>query len=1166
MKPLGFLLNRILFKFINNSIISLHDRAFNTKPYLVMRLTVLLILFGVFQVTAGAYSQSGEFSLDAKNRMVKDVLSEIQDKSDYRFFYSDDMIDLNQKVTIQVKNSNIESLMKELAEKTDISYKIMEDNLIVISPSAISEAIIVTGIVTSETDQSPLPGVNVIVKGTNVGTITDINGKYTLEMESGDAVLIFSFVGYESKEVLVGSQTSIDVVLAESTKALDEVVVTALNIERDKNSLGYSVTQVSGEELDIAIENNVVNSLSGRVAGLQITRSPTGVDGSTRVVLRGISSLLGNNRPLFVIDGIPVDASYSADTNEWGGRDMGDALSDINPEDIESVNVLKGAGAAAAYGSRGANGVVLITTKNGAGSTGLNISFSSTYAMEEPMVYPDLQNEYGTGGFGVYPPVGGDPARPDKNDPWSWSYGPSLDGEVRTDWAANDTPFLPQDNPLESFLRNGSSFINSLAIESGNDKSSFRASITTQNSKGLYPTNDLKRQTFNVRGFTKATDYLELDAKITYIHSKVQDRPYMTENGANAGLTLTIMPRNIGTDDLRENRYDENDIEQTWTNDNTYNNAYWALENIKNWDERNRMQSMLSMKFKFLKSFSFLVRTGLDFRNSVEREWGNQGSPRTARGRGFMNHNSNNRIEWNSDFLLTYANNSGDFIYDINLGGNYRYNQYKSIEQSGEGMKVPDFFHISNYTEYRTGEGFWEKAVYSLYGLGQLSYKSLVYFDFSVRNDWSSTLPPETNSYLYYAGNLSFMFSNLFATGNVFSAGKLRGSYAVVGNDTGPYETIQYYSIDQTPLPYPMGNLNSQLAFFDFMPEQTESWEIGTNLDFFNSRLVLDLTYYNSYSRQQIMNVPLLPSTGYSNKKMNAGEIHNNGIEIQLNGVILQRPNFQWDMVVTFTKNKSMVTKLYEDLENVILNDLWHASIQAIPGEEYGVIVGIDYKRDVFGDKMIDENGFAQKGDITILGSINPDFLMGVSSVFSYKNFTFSFLIDMQKGAEIYSWGKAYKTLYGTAEETLEGRAEWYATHDPEFNYQVPLQGVEPQGYIESGVNEQTGEPNDIPIQPIYKWFNLWNNTIVTESILDATNVRMREMILSYALPASVLNRSFLNNLVISLTSRNVFFFYRNAPHIDPESGYSSGNTSVGFEHSSLPSTRSYGVQLRVNF
>ncbi|MCK5281374.1 MAG: TonB-dependent receptor plug domain-containing protein, partial [Cyclobacteriaceae bacterium] len=417
-----------------------------------------------------------------------------------------------------------------------------------------------------------IPGVNVVVKGSQTGTITDIEGNYTLEVEGENLILVFSYVGYTSEEIEVGSQSVIDMVLAESIEALNEIVVVGLSIERDRESLGYSVSQVSGEEVNKVKADNFVNALSGKVAGLQITESSTGVGGSSRVVLRGVSSMLGNNRPLFVIDGIPMPAGYNGGNSP--NTDGGDALADINAEDIESISVLKGAGAAAVYGSRGANGVILISTKKGALGTGIGLGFSSSYTTDSPLVLPDLQNEYGQGGLGGRYPIT-NPNRTVLDHPNIWSYGPKMDSTIRYDWTGEKMPFLPQSDQLLDYLRTGSSLVNNVSLGAANENSSLRVSLTDQRSKGISPGNDLSRQTFNVRGFSKIKEIFEIDAKVTFVHHDVKNRPQLKENGGNAPLSFSILPRNITSESLRNNTVDEYGNEMTWALDQTFGNPYW---------------------------------------------------------------------------------------------------------------------------------------------------------------------------------------------------------------------------------------------------------------------------------------------------------------------------------------------------------------------------------------------------------------------------------------------------------------------------------------------------------------------------------------------------------------------------------------------------------------
>ncbi len=1132
------------------------------KKYFAMRLTAYLIFASIMQVAASAYSQTDRVSIEASNKPVKEIFNEIQEKSDYRFFYSDDLIDLNQKINITSDNQSVEAVLAEISSQSGIRYQVLEDNLIVISPAYVSQTKTVTGRVTSMMDGEGIPGVNVVVKDSQTGTITDIEGNYSLIVEGENPILVFSYVGYVSEDVEVGNQSVVDIVLAESIEALNEIVVVGLSIERDKESLGYSVSQVSGEEVNKVKADNFVNALSGKVAGLQITESSTGVGGSSRVVLRGVSSMLGNNRPLFVIDGIPMPAGFNNGNSP--NTDGGDALADINAEDIESISVLKGAGAAAVYGSRGANGVILITTKKGTLGSGIGLGFSTSYTTESPLVLPNLQNVYGQGGLrGQYPIR--NPNYTVLDHPNIWSYGPKMDSTMRVDWTGERTPYASQNDQLLDYLRTGSSLVNNINLEAANENSSLRVSLTDQRSKGISPGNDLSRQTFNVRGFSKIKEIFEIDAKVTYVHHNIKNRPQLRENGGNAPLSFAILPRNITSESLKNNTVDEDGNEMTWAKDVTFGNPYWTLDNQGNNDIKDRYQTSLSVKTIFNEKWDLLLRTGLDQFSLEDKNWVNRGSYTAYDGTGGYNHSISKGFEWNSDFLLSYNNSRGKISYGVNFGGNYRVERGNYINQSGRGMQIPSYYHISNMSEYYTNEGSWQKEVASLYGLGNVSYGDDLYLDLTYRSDWSSTLPLDNNQFNYYSANLSWLFTNTFDLSSIFSTGKLRGSVAQTGNDTGAYQLETVYGVVQSPLPYSMVSIPGSLLTPELLPEITNTWEIGTELGLFKDRLMFDITYYYSLAKNQIMPVPIPKSTAYSSKRLNSGELQNSGIELQLNALVLDLPGgFTWNSILTYTKNWSLVKSVHPDLEAIQLNGAWHAKIMATPGHEYGEIVGFDYKRNEEGKLLLTDRGHPQQGELTVHGSINPDYIFGFSNTFAYKNFTLNFLIDGTMGSEIYSWGKTYKMLWGTDVETLEGRAEWFDTHDKNG---FPIPDVEPDGYMFEGIIESTGEPNTTPLSdPAFRGYLPYLNSVITGSVLDASNIRMREASLSYSFPRAWVSKLKMTNLTLTATGRNLFFFYRPADHIDPEAGYSSGNTGNGIEQSTLPSTRSIGFNLRVNF
>jgi TonB-linked SusC/RagA family outer membrane protein len=1030
---------------------------------------------------------------------------------------------------------------------------------------------VVTGKVTSKTETEGLPGVNVIIKGTVTGMTTDVNGMYSISVPAADAVLQFSFIGFQSREIPVTGQSVINVVLEEDVQSIDEVVVTALSIERNKNSLGYSITQVGSEELTSVKESNPINSLAGKVAGLQISNTPSGVDGSTRVVLRGISSLSGSNRPLIVIDGVPVEGDSYGGAGIWGGKDMGDALSDINPEDIENMSVLKGAGAAAAYGSRGANGVILITTKSGATRKGIGVSVSSSYIMESPLVYPELQNKYGQGGFGQHPTELGTTMTNIKGEePWIWSWGRKMEGQTLPDWLDQPTPYTAQPNPFSEFYQTGTSFMNTVAIDGGNETSSVRASVSTQNNTGIYPTNDMKKQTINLRGVTKLGNKVSVDGKFTYIHNTVENRPYVAEDVASAGYLLSVLPRDVRLQSVNDNRYDSNGLEQ-WGWDRSLGNIYWEMENKKNNDEKHRMQGLFSVNIDITEKLDLMVRTGLDYTARNSREYAAQGSRLNNNYKGWYKQGMENRLEWNSDFLLSYKENlSDDLKLNLSFGGNHRYNQYKSIAQNGDTWRIPGFYNMSNLENYSTSEYFSEKEVMSVYGLGTLSYLNYLYFDFTYRNDWSSTLPAESNSYGYYSGNLSFLFTEVLKMDNtVLSLGKVRGSYAKVGNDTDPYQTLNYYSVRQSVWPYPSGGMSSKLTFADFKPEITTSWEVGTNLNFFSNLITLDLAFYQSNSRNQIMDVKLAPSSGFEDIKQNAGEVQNTGFEGLISATpISHKDGLNWDVSLNFSRNKSEVVSLADgETRKVLTNSLnSFVTIELRPGEPFGSIYGVDYLRDENGNKLISDDGLSIAGEYKNLGDINPDLMGGLSNQFSYKNIQLRFLIDFQLGGEFYSHGLTYRDLMGTSVESLKGRDEWYSTHEGMF-FGDPIKGVIPKGYVEEGVNVNTGEVNTVPLEPMMRAVNsIWFNKIVSDYILDATNVRLRELSLGYDVPKSIIGKTPLTNVNIALVGRNLFFLYNAAHHVDPESGYNAGTIGNAIEATAMPATRSYGFNLTINF
>lgn len=1004
----------------------------------------------------------------------------------------------------------------------------------------------VSGKVLEQGTNVPVLGVTILVKGTNNGTSTDFDGKFMLQNAGVNPVLVLSHIGYKTREVVVGNRNNITILLGVNAEEMDEVVVTALNIERDKESLGYSVSQISSGEVNVARENNVMNSLSGKVSGLQITQANTGVNSSSRVLLRGITTISGSNRPLVVIDGIPVN-NGSGGASSWGGVDRGDALSDINPDDVESISVLKGAGAAAAYGSLGMNGVILITTKSGKKRKGIGVSLNSSFTLTEAYLTPDLQNEYGTGAFGGFAPIAGN-GRPVLDYPYSWSWGPRLEGQEYTNWLGGQDKYISHGNPYEQFYGTGYSLSNSIAFEGSSEKGSFRMSITDEDGQGIISNNTLAKQTISIRGKSNLTDDFSIEGKMTYLTSKTENSPELAEGAGNTALQLSLMPRDIRVSDVADNTVDGSGNEIKWNLDNTFNNPYWALENTGNLDKRDRFQGFLSAKWDLNESLYVTARSGMDYIVSDYTSFGARGSQAVENGLGKYSHDKGKERIWNSDILATYNTSIRDFKISASLGATYRDENSSYVYVWGNDSKVDNFYQINNYKNTYNDEHISRKGVYSFYGLAQFSYGGFLYVDATLRNDNSSTLPKDNDSYWYHSENVSLLFTKMLGMGtDVLSYGKIRGSYAQVGNDTSPYRTQAVYDIDQTlTLPYTVASVPGSLPSFNLKPETSVSWEVGTELGFFNNRIQIDFTYYNTETTDQIMAVPISGATSYNSKVVNAGKISNKGVELQFNTIPVDTDDFTWDLGFNFTKSESRVESLNEGLESITLNTLWSVSVEARPGEEFGSIYGYDFKRDNFGRKLITDDGMAQRGERVKLGSINPDWYGGITSKWRYKNFSLSALVSIQEGGEFYSYGRAYRTFFGTDAKSLEGRET---------------------GFIEEGINEHTGFENETPVDPMLRQYNnIFTSEISKEQILDASNIKLREVTLTYNFPQKMLKNTCIQNASLSAIGRNLLFFYNAAEDIDPEATYSSGPASTAFEHSSLPSVRSYGVNLKIDF
>lgn len=1026
--------------------------------------------------------------------------------------------------------------------------------------------ITVSGIVTDDTGET-LIGASVAQKGTTNASMTGINGEYQLTVPS-DATLVVTYVGFNPKEVQVNGRTKLDIVVAEDAKLLDEVVVTALGIKRDKKSLGYALQEIKGNQLTETRDPNVTNALAGKVAGLQVKQSGTGPSGSSSIVLRGMNSIGGNNQPLVVVDGVPIDSSTGGSEDFWGNRavDKGSGMADISPDDIESMSVLKGPAAAALYGSRAGNGVIMITTKKGvSGKDGkpIGVSFNSNFMIENPMQTPKYQNTYGQGINGKYA----------TNEAASW--GEEMTGQSITDLGGNPITYSGDNNKLSDFLRTGTTWTNSLDLSKGFEKGAIRLGIMNLKNKGVVPNSDFGRTSVTLRGNANLSSKLSFDSKITYVNQKTNNRVKLGGDPDNIFLNYLMMPRSIHFSDLgnttlypgyafpKGTSYGETDLSgkpYSWTSNyaGLVRNPYWAAYKNTNDDVKNRILGFASLKYEFTDWLNIQGRYGLDYYSYNSKDRLATGTPYWYQSGDFV-MNSDQFYESNADVLVTANKQLSDkFGLLASAGGNIMYTRTDQMKGQTNGLVVPDLFIMSNDVSQVTTNKTFRKQINSLYATASLSYDNTLYLDLTARNDWSSTLPSNNRSYFYPSVGASWLITESLnkwnATQGWLDFAKFRASWARVGNDTKPYQLLNYYEIstqkiivDNQIVSQVVGKKNDTEANPNLKNETIESYELGLEFNMLKNRIGVDFAFYNKEAKDQILRMNISPTngTGRSYKYVNAGNVRNRGIELLLTGVPVQNKDFQWNVILNFSKNKNKIVELADGIERQILSDPSineMVKIVADVGGSYGDLYGKAYARNDAGQIIIDDKGLPTfTSEDVKLGNNNPDWMGGINNIFKYRNFDLGFQIDMRYGGDVYMGSIKAGTGAGTLKMTEGGRES------------MLVEGVKADGVT----------PNTTTTTAQLYWTALQGGA--EPWIYDATNIRFRELNIGYSFPKTMLAKSPFSNVKLSLVARNLFMIYSKTKGFDPEAGFSTGNAQ-GFEYASMPTLRSFGINLNVSF
>lgn len=1001
---------------------------------------------------------------------------------------------------------------------------------------------IVSGRITSEEDGSSLPGVNILVEGTTMGTVSDADGGFSLTVPSTDANLIFSFIGFNSQTVALNGRTTVDIVMQSDSKQLAEVVVTALGVSRDKRALGYTVQEIKGDQLDQARETNLLSTLSGKIAGVNITNGSNGVGGSVRIVIRGQTSLAGDNQPLFVVNGVPIDNSVVGSNQSGMGIDYGNAAAEINPNDIESMTILKGPNAAALYGSRAANGVVLITTKSGKNSKGLGLSFTSTTSFETPLRLPDFQNEYGQGRGGVY--TIGDGGR---------SWGPPLDGRdmkvpVNTEYPPKNgevVPWEPYPNAMKEFFETGKTLNNGLSLTAGNDKGNFRLSYSNLDQTGMVPNTGMKRNTVAMTGSYYLSDKLSVTTNINYVNTNSANRTVFGYGTESIVYTWLWEGRQVRTDKMRDYWFKGFEGLRPFTYNYSFNdNPYYTVYENLNGMYRNRIYGNIVANYDFTPELSLMVRAGLDYSNERRDSRRTVGS--ISFPLGMYRQEQEYFEERNTDFLLSYTKSLGsDFSMKISAGGNQMRQRREALSNQANQLNIPAVYNLGNSRIPVVVNQFDSKyGINSVYAFGQFGYRNAIFVDVTARNDWSSTLPANNNSYFYPSVSLSGVITELLpqTESALVSFAKARLSWAQVGNDTDPYRLRNVFnygtpwqSLQAVTEPASIPNAN-------LVPESINTFEVGADVRFLKNRIGLDVTYYDTRAMNQILNIPIDQTSGYTSRFLNAGEIRSRGLEVVLNATpIKTESSFTWDVSLNWSANRAKVISLVDGIDTYSLGSRY-VSVQARVGERMGDMYAAGFKRDPDGN-IVHVNGIPVEVATQIkVGNYNPDWVAGLYNTFRFKGFSLGALLDYHKGGDIYSYTLVRGSVAGQLVETLPGRENGY---------------VGP-GVIENG--DGTYRPNDVNVTT-ERYFGVYYNG--ETATMDATYMKLREAKFGYTVPNKFTSKAHIRDLTVQFVGRNLKLWTK-VPHVDPDTmGMTGGGSFLpGIDDFALPTPRSYGFNI----
>jgi len=1156
------------------------SHSINRKLIMRINLSIFFILLAMIQVSAkDVFAQ--KITLDRTNSSLNKVIKDIRTQSGYDFFYNNALIVKARPVSIHVKNVSLEEALKKCFENQSFTYRITDKMVIIMEKETkvTTQTVLVQESITGkvvDTLGMPLPGATVRIKGTTKVTITDASGVFVFKGVNDNAILEFSFLGFVSRELKASSNMG-KIVLQSAQSGLNEVVVTAMGISREKKALGYAVQEVKSEELTTR-PTNALSAISGKVSGLQVISSGGNMGGSTRVLLRGINSITGNNQPLYVIDGTPIDNSdlnTSSTVNGSAGKDVGNLIQDINPDDIDNISVLKGPSAAALYGSRAANGVILITTKKGNKKDKFDITLNTGLDLENIVRLPTRQHLYGQGYANTFAKAtinGKEYNVVDYAADESW--GPKLDGTPVLHWYnldpeypadyLNPQPWVYPKDDVNYFFRTGIANTNNIAVSGSSGQTNYRLSYTNKNVRGTVPNSSLGRNAVNFSGSTQL-GIVNVFSNLNFIKNNTMGRPWTGASNRNIMLEA-FQWGGVQVDYKKLSEYKRADgtarpwnrtgYQNTATDEATrfIDNPYWSA--YESYMEENRDRLYGNMGFT-VDANSWLKLTGRVHADVYTSEYQDRIAV-YSRSQSQYQEYTNHFNEFNYEFLASAKKTWNEFSLSGNIGGNIRDVKRRISDGLTQGgLIIPQYYNLKNASIVLNNNNFYHKQVYSLYGNFSAGWKGMLYLDGTLRNDWSSTLPVNNNSFIYPSLTGSFVFTELPGLKNQewLDFAKVRLGWAQVGNDTDPYQLLPVFEPQQSfnggssyRLPV---TLNNPLL----KPEITSSVETGINVQMFKNRLGFDVTYYNNNSRNQILPVPMSAAFGYDNKVLNAGKINNKGIEVTLNGTPIRSGDFEWNSTLNWSRNRNKVLSLDKGVNTLELSNLL-VTLVAQEGKPYGQIMGNDFVYAPDGQRVVQADGtYLKTSQQVALGSVLPDYLFGFQNTFSYKKMRLSFLIDGRMGGSFFS--QTYKV--GMYSGVLDRTA---------------ANGIRETGIVVDGVKADVAfhpdgsytvtntRKNDTNISAL-AWARNEYNGPTTFSVFDASYIKLRELTLGYTFDLK--KTSAIRSLGLTAYGRNLWNIYTKSKYIDPEFTNSGGNVQ-GIEGGNIPVPITYGLNVSVKF